>query len=88
MKLPGCYLNRTSLHSIAISCSAGLVPHMIETGKVQIASLRPPKTPPAKAPTPATTPQRRAHIAFEDYYTTWRGIATSKSTSDSINPCK
>ncbi|KAK2158312.1 hypothetical protein LSH36_173g09005 [Paralvinella palmiformis] len=65
---------------------AGLVPHMIETGKVQIASLRPPKTPPAKAPTPATTPQRRAHIAFEDYYTTWRGIATSKSTSDSINP--
>ena len=68
--------------------SAGLVPHMTESGRVKIASLRPQKSPPTKTSTPATAPQRKARIAFEDYYTTWRGIATSKSTPDSTNPCE
>ena len=63
--------------------SAGLSPHLSEDQehtnnlKDQEASQM-----------PATAARRRARISFEDYHSTWAGIATSKTNTDYTAPCK
>ena len=39
-------------------------------------------------PPPQTASKKAARISFEDYHSTWSGIATSKSTIEAKNPCK
>jgi len=63
---------------------AGLAPHIEmknqEDIKENFHNIQAPAT------TPKTNNKKKACISFEDYHSTWAGIATSKSNTDVANP--
>lgn len=71
---------------IITNISAGITPHSDMESRVRFATpTEAVKT--ANAPKPAGS-QRITRLSFDDYYTTWSGIATSKPAMEVKNPCK
>ena len=65
---------------------AGLAPYSSTKPKVIFSPEIKKKTP---EPTHTQTERPRiSKVNFDDYFTTWCGIATSKPQNDSKNPCK
>ena len=66
---------------------AGLCPHQEDEDSSKNVNTSSQNVKSGVMPTTAAI-KKKARISFEDYHSTWLGIATSKSDTEIANPCE